>query len=235
MSDLHLDYLKDSKEWLKNLNDVDCDVIAVAGDLSNFKKLGDKVTELCERFSDKPIVYINGNHDFWGSRREDVVSLMKFKMGQHKNFDWVDIGESREYCGRTITGMTLWFRKPINPILEFDFLDFYQIKKLRNWVYEENSKAIEYLETHLSEDSIVMTHHLASYKSVAPMWVGDSMNAFFVCDLTSLIETKQPQLWVHGHSHEVCDYKIDKTRIICNPKGNTSEGRYFNPNLVIDV
>lgn len=234
MSDLHLDFLLDSKGWLESLEDVDCDVIVVAGDLSNFRDLGECVSELCNRFKDKPIVFLPGNHEYYGALRRDVISLMKYKQSQHENLDYVDLGESKPYGGRTFTCMTLWFRQ-VGFMLESQFSDFFYIKGLRNWVYEENKKSIDYLESNLNESSIVFSHHLPSYKSIAPKFINDPGNVFFLCDLTMLIQNRQPQLWVHGHTHTACDYSIGKTRIICNPRGYGKEETGFNPNLIIDV
>lgn len=32
-------------------------------------------------------------------------------------------------------------------------------------------------------------------------------------------------LWIHGHSHDRCDYLLGKTRIIANPLGYPNEVR----------
>ena len=37
--------------------------------------------------------------------------------------------------------------------------------------------------------------------------------------LESIIEEYQPKLWIHGHTHVPCDYKIFATRVVCNPRG----------------
>ena len=38
-------------------------------------------------------------------------------------------------------------------------------------------------------------------------------------DLAPLVERYQPALWIHGQTHEACDYLIGQTRIVCNPRG----------------
>jgi hypothetical protein len=46
-------------------------------------------------------------------------------------------------------------------------------------------------------------------------------------------------LWVHGHTHSSFDYKLGKTRIICNPRGYPGTfgdmGNDFNPNLIVEI
>lgn len=66
---------------------------------------------------------------------------------------------------------------------------------------------------------MVLTHYLPSRHSIAPRWRSSPLNAFFLCDLTSLIAEKQPALWVHGHTHDSIDYRIGDTRVLCNPFG----------------
>jgi Icc-related predicted phosphoesterase len=40
-----------------------------------------------------------------------------------------------------------------------------------------------------------------------------------VSDLSGLVETYQPALSVHGHTHKSSDYRIGKTRVLRNPHG----------------
>ena len=44
-------------------------------------------------------------------------------------------------------------------------------------------------------------------------------------------------LWVHGHTHDVFDYDVFGTRVICNPRGYVSyqENIEFNPDLVVEI
>jgi len=46
------------------------------------------------------------------------------------------------------------------------------------------------------------------------------MNAFFVCDMAAYVRERQPKLWIHGHSHDRCDYRLGGTRVVANPRGN---------------
>ena len=44
-------------------------------------------------------------------------------------------------------------------------------------------------------------------------------------------------LWIHGHIHESFDYKIGKTRVVCNPRGYASieENKGFRPDYTLVV
>ena len=65
------------------------------------------------------------------------------------------------------------------------------------------------------------------------------MNAFFVCDLAAHVRTRRdPKLWIHGHSHDRCDYLLGKTRVVGNPLGYPNEVRSleaFEPAFQVKV
>jgi hypothetical protein len=82
---------------------------------------------------------------------------------------------------------------------------------------------------------VVVTHHLPSYQSVPDCFRGDQLNRFYVCNQERLIVEKQPQLWLHGHTHTPCDYLVDETRIVCNPLGYPYEANPTNCGKVIEV
>ena len=52
---------------------------------------------------------------------------------------------------------------------------------------------------------------------------GDTlMNGAFHSDLSEFIlDRPQIRLWVHGHMHNVSDYMLGTTRVVCNPRGYT--------------
>lgn len=54
-------------------------------------------------------------------------------------------------------------------------------------------------------------------------------------DLTDVIEDGRPALWVHGHTHDSCDYELGATRIVCNPRGYEDENSAFDPELVVTL
>ena len=83
--------------------------------------------------------------------------------------------------------------------------------------------------------TVVVTHHGVHERSVAPKFRDDLVSAAFVSDLSPVIETHQPALWVHGHTHASFDYRVGTTRIICNPHGYGNENPLFDPALVVEV
>lgn len=78
---------------------------------------------------------------------------------------------------------------------------------------------------------IVVGHHAPSKQSVKPRYFGDKVvNGAYSSDLSEFIlDHPQIKLWTHGHTHDVYDYMIGNTRIVCNPRGyHDHEDRAFD-------
>jgi Icc-related predicted phosphoesterase len=72
-----------------------------------------------------------------------------------------------------------------------------------------------------SRKFVVVTHHAPTTLSIGAMYKHDTlMNGAFASDLTDFIlDRPQIKLWTHGHMHNVSDYMIGDTRVVCNPRG----------------
>jgi Icc-related predicted phosphoesterase len=117
-------------------------------------------------------------------------------------------------------GTTLWFRETQDATMFNNMLsDFKLIEDFQQKVYEENKKSITFLQDNVDKNDIVITHHLPSYQSVQPVYIGEPTNCYYVCNMEELILSKEPSLWIHGHTHHSCDYSFQGTRIVCNPAG----------------
>jgi Icc-related predicted phosphoesterase len=53
--------------------------------------------------------------------------------------------------------------------------------------------------------------------------------------MSATIDAYQPALWVHGHVHNSCDYRVGATRVVCNPHGYGLENPNFNAALVVEI
>jgi len=61
-------------------------------------------------------------------------------------------------------------------------------------------------------------------------------SAAFASNMEDLIFETGPDLWVHGHIHDSSDYRIGKTRVICNPRGYAHEPNPdFDADLVVEM
>jgi Icc-related predicted phosphoesterase len=89
----------------------------------------------------------------------------------------------------------------------------------------EHKQMLSYIKSIVSENTtrkcVVVGHHAPSKLSTHPRYATEViMNGAYSSDLSEFIlDHPQVKLWTHGHTHEVFDYNIGSTRIVCNPRG----------------
>jgi hypothetical protein len=90
-------------------------------------------------------------------------------------------------------------------------------------------------ETHHGK-TVVVTHHLPHLNSVDAMFAGHPLNPAFVSHMPELVRPPV-DLWIHGHTHCLCDYTVAGTRVLCNPRGYFPNdlNRGFDPPLLVSV
>jgi len=89
---------------------------------------------------------------------------------------------------------------------------------------EDHKKMLDYIKIateNKTKQYVVVTHHAPSAISIAESYRFDTlMNGAFASDLSEFIlDRPQIKLWTHGHMHNVSDYMIGDTRVVCNPRG----------------
>ena len=87
---------------------------------------------------------------------------------------------------------------------------------------------------------VVVTHHSPSKASTKPKYQHDKiMNGAYSSDLDQFIlNYPQIKVWTHGHTHDLFDYMIGSTRIICNPRGYKyyeERAEEFDPTVGFDI
>lgn len=91
---------------------------------------------------------------------------------------------------------------------------------------EDHKKMLDYIRI-VYEDMppwkqmVVVGHHTPSTFSCHPRYKDDTlMNGGYHSDLTEFILDRPGiKLWTHGHTHELFDYTVGDTRVVCNPRG----------------
>ena len=79
--------------------------------------------------------------------------------------------------------------------------------------------------------TVVVTHH-APHPASLPDRHAD-LAWCYPSDLSDLIMTRGPDLWVHGHVHHAADNRVGQTRVVCNPRGHLDEASGFSPARVV--
>lgn len=215
-SDLHFEFHPDGGEWLTARLPA-ADLLVVAGDLATTEELDFSLALLCRRY--QHVIFVAGNHEFYGAALPHVRTQLRHAQERMGNLHVLDNG-SCLIEGQRFVGTTMWFPelegvRELQPKLN----DFHCIEDADPLLYRENAEAVSFLRRTVTRDDVVVTHHLPARQSIPAAYAEDPVNCFFLCDVSDLIASVQPRLWIHGHTHTSCDYRIGETRVICNPFG----------------
>lgn len=249
-SDLHLEFEPFFPPEVEGV-----DVVVLAGDIHKTARAL-KWTEIF--FPDTPVVYVAGNHEFYESSLPGICkSIRERATGTNVHFL-----EKQEVMidGVRFLGCTLWtdfallgdasaaIREAEQCMTDFQpyvirckhergtYLTAAASRQLhfaaRGWLERE-------LRAGFAGKTVVVTHHAPSLASIHPVYRYALLLAAFASQLDELIELAD--LWVHGHTHAACDYRIGRARVVCNPKGypgerlKTGQGTGFQPRLTVEV
>ena len=75
ISDLHLEFAPFQP------NNVDADVVVLAGDVHTGKN---GIKWILEAFRDRPVIYVLGNHEFYGQKIPKLIDEIKGTRPRHK-------------------------------------------------------------------------------------------------------------------------------------------------------
>jgi Icc-related predicted phosphoesterase len=224
---------------------VDRDVLVLAGDRHTNLKTAPLLEKACK---DAPVIFVLGNHEYYGHDFDHVLHYWK-----DLEMDNLFVLENRTVVidGTRFVGATLWSdmgnRDPRTLVVaRNEMSDYSVIEKDGRHLRPEDTltcfnQSLAFLNAELQKTfdgpTVVITHHLPSYKSIAPRFEGDTLNGAYASELDDLILKYEPVIWIHGHTHVSFDYCIGKTRVLCNPRGyfGVEENAKFDPNLVIEI
>jgi len=246
LSDLHLEF---QPPWRWPDDHDSYDMIIAAGDIAS-----SCVTSVEALAGLGPCIFTPGNHEHYGQIFQDNIAAGRTAAAETSVFflsrDALVIGRVR------FVGATLWtdyalYRTP-KPSMNVagQGLNDHRLARYR----ERNGDVSRFLPRHARLEhltdlkfiamvlakphdgpTVVITHHLPSSRSIAPKFAGDEFNPAFASDLDAFILERQPAVWIHGHTHDSCDYRLGATRIVCNPWGYRGENSSFNASLTIEI
>lgn len=252
-SDLHLEFHREGElllDW------TDADVIVLAGDIGSGAS-GVKWAGELSRERDVPVIYVPGNHEFYGqpldralqkmrevAREEDVYLLsedvviiegVRF-LGTTLWTDYsVDPATSQrkamEVCGFYLNDHRRIFMADAAPPRSFSPDDAHALHlRARSWLEAE-------LESDFAGRTVVVTHHGPAPACHHPKYPVGPISAAFYSDLTDLFDPVGVQLWMYGHTHANCDTEVNGVRLVSNQAGYPGErppGGY-DPAFLIDT
>lgn len=201
-----------------------------------------------------PIVMVLGNHEFYRRCWDEEVAAARQQAplyGVHLlENDTVTIGNVR-FIGATLwTDYALFGDHTVADAMDAAARGLND-HRLINWTkqpwrrfrpqeaLELHRRSRAFIEAELGEPfvgaTVAVTHHAPHPGSLHARYRNDLLSAAFVSDLTAVIETGRPNVWVHGHVHDSFDYRVGATRVLSNPHGYGIENAAFDPALVLEI
>ncbi len=227
---------------------VEADVVILAGDICT----GDEGVKWAQRtFPDLPVTYVMGNHEHYHSEMLSNIKEIK-DCAKNSNVTVLE-NDAIELDECVILGCTLWTdfnlfgdrarasHVAVSCMHDFRIVaygnDLHILTPEDTMVIHHESRIWLAQQAKIRRDKplIVVTHHGPSMQSVHPKFIADDLTPAFSSDIEKLVKELSPALWVHGHTHEAMDYQLERTRVICNPKGYPGEKNEFKRDLVIEI
>lgn len=237
------------------------DAVVLAGDIHN----GTEGLDWAVRaFPGKRIVYVPGNHEYY----DGELGATARALVRHAARLGVTLLDNAEAVidGVRMVGTTLWTdfcldgaerRTEVMALARPYIVDFRAIRDGDGPFTPEASvdlhlSARAWLEARLAVPfdgkTVVVTHHAPHPGSVHARFSGHPANGGFVSNLEPLMG--RAVLWIHGHTHNSFDYRVNGTRVVCNPRGYVlmkrdagaagptlvkAENAEFDPAMTLDV
>lgn len=234
LSDLHLEFAKFEP---KAETVAASDVIVLAGDIAE----GLRGTRWAAKAfpPTKPVVYVAGNHEFYGHDWGLMRDLLRQDCAG-SNIHLLDNGQV-VIDGVRFLGSTLWTDFDLLTRKKEGRLTRAQAMAAAKWglndyqfvlhagklmepedTRQDHEASRRWLAERLAEPhdgpTVVVTHHAPSELSGHPKYRGDELSPCFASEMPDEFFGKAA-LWVHGHMHNSSDYELGGTRVVCNPRG----------------
>lgn len=201
-----------------------------------------------------PVLLVPGNRDYYRSSivegRQEAVS----KSAEYPDVYLMDRAIVK-LGGLRFIGTTLWGDTHLNMSTQLSL--YFARKALEDSMNIRTSKrpsrrfSSAHAETMCHEDgeflrealgqagvepTVVVTHHAPSTLSIMPTLLGNAKLGERSTHLETAIVQHKPAIWIHGNLPHRSDYRIEATRIVCNPRGcRLHPVPDFDARLVIDL
>jgi len=217
----------------------DIDVLCLAGDIEVKPRDSRMVLELFRTQTRAPILYILGNHEYYGHLYQNVVPQYKAQISKIENAyvlerESIIIGDTR------FLGTTLWsnLQNPIHALRAEQYMnDFRKIQVERQGGSRSRLRATDYvrefdtsclwladeMQKNWNGKTVVVTHHSPSGITCAAEHKSDILRYAYHSDLDNFIFDTQPELWIYGHDHKSAIHQLGSTVIASNQLGYPHE------------
>eukprot|EP00792_Barthelona_sp_PAP020_P011723 TRINITY_DN588_c0_g1_i1.p1 TRINITY_DN588_c0_g1~~TRINITY_DN588_c0_g1_i1.p1 ORF type:complete len:281 (-),score=63.89 TRINITY_DN588_c0_g1_i1:65-907(-) len=263
ISDLHLEFFDNLSQAIEILNLQIADenyskFLIICGDVCALDNVSITLFEDFFQYVSlnfKQIIYIAGNHEYYGLNFADTIIEIKNRLVNFPNVIFLE-KEHIKIGKLTILGTTLWTspNRMYSRVFNNFSNDFKCIKNKRrgkilpsDFTIEHNN-AVEFIQNCLNnlgpdEKALIITHHVPGFPDVLKQHVkAAELLSLYGSDMISLLRNNRQRivLWCCGHCHRRIRRKIGGVSIVSNPFGyyNLGSDRYnneFNSQQVFSV
>lgn len=252
VSDLHLEFTA-NREWVAKNHIIPIgDVLLIAGDTYCLSH-PEHAASFLQRVSDDFHLIIStlGNHEFYGSNIEQANPVYRY----YESYNHLVLNNQNFiYQGIRFICSVLWSHVPSYHLYDVqnginDYRHIYKINEGGNYypIRVEDTNALHELSYRFIEQAIaekhsgptiLLTHHMPSYKSISPRYKNSRISSAFAANMDALIEAN-PQIsyWFYGHAHDFHKMKINNCTLIRNPLGYVDQGEHqgFRRDYFIEI
>lgn len=247
-SDIHIE-----SRGAYNIPKLDSDIIILAGDIDAGLN-GLEWAEELRRLHKKPVIYVAGNHEYYGYDYNELTQEFRDYASQFDNVHFLEKDELIMGDVRFL-GATLWtdyyehlgYEQFIenmsllnNALRDHVRIRFNGDEFTANRAFELNKETKHWLDNKLDEPftgkTVVITHHGPSNKCNHREFGANLYSPGFVSDLDYMVE--KADNWFYGHTHSNEDFMIGKCRVVSNQVGyrnQTCAGNTFNAGLLVEI
>ena len=253
LTDLHLDFINDENllVLLKKIKAINSSGIIISGDISNSYSIEESIIKIYD-FIKKPIYYVTGNHDYYGSSIESVNSKLLSMYQKNSDLNFLNVSGITRLDDISIIGHGGWYDGGFgdyfnsNVVLTdiYKIKDFYDVpnKSERLILYKRLAdESVQHFKNLMSDvfdetDNAILVTHVAPFKESSvyngqqsddnwlPFFTSKCLGTFLK---TTMKKYKNKKLLVLcGHSHGNSDVQVLK-----NLRVLTGEAEYRNPRI----
>jgi predicted phosphodiesterase len=245
LSDLHLEFGSPPPPA------VDADVVVLAGDIAR----GTDGVQWASEWSDgRPVLYVAGNHEFYGRQLATLISELRAAAAGTSVH--VLENDELEIEGVRFLGCTLWSDFDYGGPNERAASMAVCARVVRDYrlildrggtqpITPPDTRAVhltsrEWLERRTEQrrdgPTVVISHHAPLVFERPRDRALRALAGAFASDLGGLIDAGHENLWIFGHTHRAADIDVGGTRVISNPRGYPHEPvAAFDPAMTVEL
>ncbi|WP_226822070.1 metallophosphoesterase [Acidithiobacillus ferridurans] len=245
-SDLHLEF--DASITLTGLStpagDPAVDALVLAGDVDTMPEYYAEFLRKLRLAYAGSVIFVLGNHEYYNGVFPDDRQKYREAIAHDRHAVLLE-NESIIIQGVRFLGATLWtdfaggeqMRDCQRMMSDFEVihdgvstLQGHSGSITPELILKVHRDSIAWLDDQFTNHphegpTVVITHHAPSYQSQHPRFAGSPISGGFCSNQEHRIQRWNPDIWIHGHVHDPMDYRIGRTRVLCNPWGYPDEGR----------